>query len=169
MRASAASSPSSARLRSTCSTRSRASGSSTSAAATERSPEDRRARRRRSRRRQFAGDGRGGAGEPASMRILMDAADMRFDEFDAAFSNAALHWMLEKDRRPGAIFRAPGRRPLRRRDGRRGQSRLLREALDDELIIRGYVPPLGAATGIRRSRNSPRSTKGRASRQSMRA
>ncbi len=38
---------------------------------------------------------------------------MTFDgEFDAAFSNAALHWMLDKERVASAIFRAlkPGGR-----------------------------------------------------------
>ena len=45
---------------------------------------------------------------------LLDAANMRFDdEFDAAFSNAALHWMLDKEQAvAAAIFRAlkPGGR-----------------------------------------------------------
>ena len=43
----------------------------------------------------------------------MDAAELKFDEaFDAAFSNAALHWMLDKERVARAIFRAlkPGGR-----------------------------------------------------------
>ena len=57
--------------------------------------------------------------------LLLDAADMQFfAEFDAAFSNATLHWVL----RQGAggardLPRAEARRALRRRDGRRGQSR----------------------------------------------
>jgi SAM-dependent methyltransferase len=56
---------------------------------------------------------------------LMDAAlELKFGEaFDAAFSNATLHWVLDKERGARAIFRAQARRPLRRRDGRRGQSR----------------------------------------------
>ena len=38
---------------------------------------------------------------------LMDAAQLRFSEaFDAAFSNAALHWMLDKERVAGAIFKS---------------------------------------------------------------
>ena len=44
---------------------------------------------------------------------LLDAASMRFEaEFDAAFSNAALHWMLDRERVAAAIFRAlkPGAR-----------------------------------------------------------
>ena len=45
--------------------------------------------------------------------VLMDAADMPFvAEFDAAFSNAVLHWVLEKEQAARAIFRAlkPGGR-----------------------------------------------------------
>lgn len=44
---------------------------------------------------------------------LRDAAEMRFDsEFDAVFSNAALHWMLDPDAVAAAMFRAlrPGGR-----------------------------------------------------------
>ena len=38
---------------------------------------------------------------------LLDAADMDFDrEFDAAFSNATLHWVLDKERAASAIFNA---------------------------------------------------------------
>ena len=43
----------------------------------------------------------------------MDAADMPFAaEFDAAFSNATLHWVLDKEQAARAIFRAlkPGGR-----------------------------------------------------------
>ena len=77
---------------------------------------------------------------------LMDAADMEFDRmFDAAFSNAALHWMLKKERVAAAIFQAL------RLDGRfagemggEGNLARLREALDEELIIRGYQPPVDA-------------------------
>src|SRR5215217_6114829 len=45
--------------------------------------------------------------------VLMDAADMPFAaEFDAAFSNATLHWVLEKEQAARAFFRAlrPGGR-----------------------------------------------------------
>ena len=74
---------------------------------------------------------------------LIDAADMHFaGEFDAAFSNAALHWMLDSQAVAAAIFRAL------RRGGRfagemggEGNLAKLREALDEELIIRGYAPP----------------------------
>jgi len=78
---------------------------------------------------------------------LMDATDMQFaGEFDAAFSNAALHWMPDRQRVASAIFRAI------RRGGRfagemggDGNLAKLREALDEELVIRGYVPPVEAS------------------------
>jgi trans-aconitate methyltransferase len=79
--------------------------------------------------------------------VLMDAADMSFSsEFDAAFSNATLHWVLEKEQAARAIFRAlrPGGRFAGEMCGE-GNLRVLREALDEELIIRGYVPPFDAA------------------------
>lgn len=73
----------------------------------------------------------------------VDAADMDFDQrFDAAFSNAALHWMLDKERVAAAIFKAlrlGGR--FAGELGGQGNLKALREALDAELIIRGYVPP----------------------------
>ncbi|HET6943297.1 MAG TPA: methyltransferase domain-containing protein [Sphingomicrobium sp.] len=76
--------------------------------------------------------------------LEMDAADMMFDgEFDAAFSNAALHWMFDKERVAEATFRAL------KRDGRYagemggdGNLAKLRETLDAELVARGYPPPL---------------------------
>jgi SAM-dependent methyltransferase len=76
--------------------------------------------------------------------IEMDAADMMFAaEFDAAFSNAALHWMLEKDRVARAIFWAlkPGGRFAGEMGGE-GNLATLRETLDAELVARGYPPPL---------------------------
>jgi SAM-dependent methyltransferase len=78
---------------------------------------------------------------------LMDAADMPFaSEFDAAFSNATLHWVLEKQQAACAIFRAlkSGGRFVGEMGGE-GNLRKLREALDEELIIRGYVPPVEAS------------------------
>ena len=75
---------------------------------------------------------------------LLDAADMKFErEFDAAFSNAALHWVLEKERAAQAIFNAlrlGGR--FAGEMGGEGNLAKLREALDEELVIRGYAPPI---------------------------
>jgi SAM-dependent methyltransferase len=73
----------------------------------------------------------------------MAAADMHFaGEFDAAFSNAALHWMLDKDAVAAAIFRATKRGGRFAGEmGGEGNLKKLREALDEELVIRGYVPP----------------------------
>jgi trans-aconitate methyltransferase len=74
---------------------------------------------------------------------LGDAMRMNFEsEFDAAFSNAALHWMPDKQELAAAIFRAlkPGGRFAGEMGGEGNLARL-REALDTELIIRGYCPP----------------------------
>ena len=79
--------------------------------------------------------------------LLLDAAEMQFSsEFDAAFSNATLHWVLAKEQAAQAIFRAL------KADGRfagemGGEGNLvrLREALDEELVIRGYAPPIEAS------------------------
>lgn len=78
---------------------------------------------------------------------LMDAADLRFSEaFDAAFSNATLHWVLDKERAARAIFFAlkhGGR--FAGEFGGAGNLRRLREALDEELVARGYQPPIEAS------------------------
>jgi len=74
----------------------------------------------------------------------MDAVDMSFDaDFDGAFSNATLHWILERDRVASAIHRAlkPGGRFAGEMGGEGNLARL-REALDAELVARGYPPPL---------------------------
>ena len=79
--------------------------------------------------------------------LMLAAEDMQFfAEFDAAFSNAALHWVLEKEQAARAIFRAlkPGSRFAGEMGGE-GNLEKLREALDEELIIRGYVPPVEAS------------------------
>ena len=79
--------------------------------------------------------------------VLLSAEDMQFfAEFDAAFSNATLHWVLEKEQAARAIFRAlmPGGRFAGEMGGERNLARL-REALDEELVIRGYVPPVEAS------------------------
>jgi SAM-dependent methyltransferase len=78
---------------------------------------------------------------------LLDAAEMRFDrDFDAAFSNASLHWMLDKHAVAAAIFRAlrPGGRFAGEMGGEGNLARL-REALDTELVIRGCAPPTEAS------------------------
>jgi SAM-dependent methyltransferase len=79
--------------------------------------------------------------------LQLAAADMQFfAEFDAVFSNATLHWVLAKEQAARAIFRAlkPGGRFAGEMGGE-GNLRMLREALDEELIIRGYVPPVEAS------------------------
>jgi SAM-dependent methyltransferase len=79
--------------------------------------------------------------------VLMHAADMPFAaEFDAAFSNAALHWVLQKEAAACAIFRSlkSGGRFAGEMGGE-GNLKKLREALDEELIIRGYAPPVEAS------------------------
>ena len=79
--------------------------------------------------------------------VQLAAEDMQFfAEFDAAFSNATLHWVLQKEQAARAIFRAlkPAGRFAGEMGGE-GNLTKLREALDDELIIRGYVPPVEAS------------------------
>src|SRR3954447_10719918 len=79
--------------------------------------------------------------------LLLPAEDMQFfAEFDAAFSNATLHWVLQKEQAARATFRAlrPGGRFAGEMGGERNLARL-REALDTELVIRGYVPPVEAS------------------------
>ena len=78
---------------------------------------------------------------------LMDAADLRFSEaFDAVFSNATLHWVLAKERAARAIWfalKAGGR--FGGEMGGAGNLKRLRQALDDELVARGFGPPTFAA------------------------
>jgi trans-aconitate methyltransferase len=79
--------------------------------------------------------------------VLIAAEDMQFfGEFDAAFSNATLHWVLEKEQAARAIFRAlkPSGRFAGEMGGE-GNLKSLREALDTELVIRGYQPPVEAS------------------------
>ena len=74
----------------------------------------------------------------------LDAADMRFDaEFDAAFSNAALHWMLDRVAVAAAIFRAlkPGGRFAGEMGGMDNIA-ILRRGIRDELTERGYPVPI---------------------------
>jgi SAM-dependent methyltransferase len=78
---------------------------------------------------------------------LMDAAQLKFGEaFDAAFSNATLHWVLDKERAARAIWFAlknGGR--FAGEMGGEGNLAALREALDDVLVARGFGPPTYAA------------------------
>ncbi len=78
---------------------------------------------------------------------LMDAAELKFVEsFDAAFSNATLHWVIDKYRAARAIWfalKADGR--FAGEMGGEGNLAALREALDDVLVVRGYGPPTFAA------------------------
>ena len=88
-----------------------------------------------------------GAREKGVDALLLAAEDMQFfAEFDAAFSNATLHWVLQKEQAARAIFRAlkSGGRFAGEMGGE-GNIRKLRDALDEELIIRGYVPPIDAS------------------------
>jgi len=74
---------------------------------------------------------------------LLAAEDMDFDaEFDAAFSNAALHWMLAKEKVAAAIFRAlkPGGRFAGEMGGH-GNIAILRTGIRAELEERGYPVP----------------------------
>jgi len=78
---------------------------------------------------------------------LMDAAQLKFGEaFDAAFSNATLHWVLDKERAARAIWFAlkPSGRFAGEMGGQ-GNLAVLRQALDDELVARGFGPPTYAA------------------------
>src|SRR6478672_12428831 len=78
---------------------------------------------------------------------LMDAAQPKLSEaFDAAFSNATLHWVLDKERAARAIWFAlkfGGR--FAGEMGGKANLRRLRTALDEELVARGYGPPTFAA------------------------
>ena len=78
---------------------------------------------------------------------LMDAAQLKYSEaFDAVFSNATLHWVLDKERAARAIWfalKAGGR--FAGEMGGEGNLATLRQALDDELVARGYGPPTYAA------------------------
>ncbi len=70
----------------------------------------------------------------------MDLA--RFGQFDAVFSNAALHWMLDPDAVATGIFAAlkAGGRFVGEMGGE-GNLAILRRGLRDELTARGYRMP----------------------------
>jgi trans-aconitate methyltransferase len=64
------------------------------------------------------------------------------DEFDAVFSNAALHWMLDRDAVAAGVFRAlrPGGRFVGEMGGE-GNVATLRAGIRAELSARGYPVP----------------------------
>jgi SAM-dependent methyltransferase len=77
--------------------------------------------------------------------FLADAEAMdleRFGQFDAVFSNAALHWMLDPEAVASNIFAAlrPGGRFVGEMGGA-GNLAVLRRGLRDELTGRGYAMP----------------------------
>ena len=77
--------------------------------------------------------------------FVADAEDMdleRFGQFDAVFSNAALHWMLDPDAVASGIFKAlkDGGRFVGEMGGE-GNLLILRTALRDGLTGRGYAMP----------------------------
>ena len=77
--------------------------------------------------------------------FVADAEDMeleRFGQFDAVFSNAALHWMLDPDAVACGIFKAlrDGGRFVGEMGGE-GNLATLRLALREELTGRGYQMP----------------------------
>lgn len=66
----------------------------------------------------------------------------RFGQFDAAFSNAALHWMLDPDAVASGVFKVlkPGGRFVGEMGGE-GNIAQLRGAIREELVARGYHLP----------------------------
>src|SRR6059058_2351418 len=78
--------------------------------------------------------------------VQLAAEDMQFfTEFDAAFSNATLHWVLQKEQAARATFRAlkSGGRFAGEMGGE-GNIARLQEVVDEEMILRGYAPPVDA-------------------------
>jgi len=72
----------------------------------------------------------------------LDEQAARFGQFDAAFSNAALHWMLDPDAVASGVFALlkPGGRFVGEMGGE-GNLAALRGALREELVARGYPVP----------------------------
>jgi SAM-dependent methyltransferase len=73
----------------------------------------------------------------------LEGQALRFGQFDAAFSNAALHWMLDPDAVASGIHKVlrPGGRFVGEMGGE-GNIATLRGGIRDELTERGYdVPP----------------------------
>ena len=79
--------------------------------------------------------------------LLLGVADMNFDASSTPlFPTLRCTGCSRRSRRRGAIFRAlkPGGRFAGEMGGE-GNLKKLREALDEELVIRGYVPPAEAS------------------------
>jgi SAM-dependent methyltransferase len=72
----------------------------------------------------------------------LEAQRSRFGRFDAAFSNAALHWMLDPNAVARGVFALlrPGGRFVGEMGGE-GNVRILRRGIREELIERGYRVP----------------------------
>jgi SAM-dependent methyltransferase len=72
----------------------------------------------------------------------LDENATRFGEFDAAFSNAALHWMLDPDAVASGVFTVlkPGGRFVGEMGGE-GNIAALRGGIRAELTERGYLVP----------------------------
>jgi trans-aconitate methyltransferase len=74
--------------------------------------------------------------------VLADARDFKFDEpFDAVFSNAALHWVLEPERAIESVARAlkPGGRFVLEMGGKGNIARIV-TVLSSVLVEGGYTP-----------------------------
>jgi SAM-dependent methyltransferase len=90
-----------------------------------------------------AARGRGIDAFVADVQALnLEAQALRFGQFDAAFSNAALHWMLDPDAVAGGVFGMlkPGGRFVGEMGGQ-GNIAALRQGIRDELAERGYPVP----------------------------
>jgi SAM-dependent methyltransferase len=72
----------------------------------------------------------------------LEGQSSRFGQFDAAFSNAALHWMLDPDAVASGVFSIlkPGGRFVGEMGGK-GNIAALRAGIRDELTERGYSVP----------------------------
>jgi SAM-dependent methyltransferase len=72
----------------------------------------------------------------------LDGQAERFGKFDAAFSNAALHWMLDPDAVASGVFSLlkPGGRFVGEMGGE-GNIATLRRGIREELAERGYTLP----------------------------
>jgi SAM-dependent methyltransferase len=72
----------------------------------------------------------------------LESQEGRFGQFDAAFSNAALHWMLDPDAVAAGVFSVlkPGGRFVGEMGGE-GNIATLRAGIRAELIARGYPVP----------------------------